>query len=505
MVHDYLIHGLGSSPVSYAREYYAHYPKVAIGNWPPGFYLMQGLWTMAFPSSYVSVLVLMATIAAATAWMVFWLLQRSLPTSYSLLGAGAFLLQRPVGSYYSMVMAELPLTLAGTLAVCLLVRFLERERSRDLVMFVLGSLLVVLMKWNGLYLFLLVPFTVVISGQWRLLGIPLVWKSILTVLVLTLPWVLYFLPTMQSGWPQPDRWFTGLSNLLFYPPQIWRAAGPVAVLLAIVGAAHRLRSRQALSAPGGTVWLAAAAGFLSVVVFHSLVPSGLFDLRHVLPAFPFLAMFLAAGSHAVSVGLQRLVAREGHAALAGLAVIVPVAGLLAWQAASITTAPLQGFERAAFLAVAGDTSLASLISSDAPGEGAYVAHVAMQDAHRPSHTVWRGSKLFASATWAGGDYTLKAASGEGMLALLDSAGVSTVVIDGTSKPLPDQTLLADVVRANPARFTLVDSLPVRRGGIRYPVGIRTYHFHPATAGRGVALLRQTPGRPGTEAVPARLR
>src|SRR5579864_989864 len=45
MVHDYIRDGLPASPLGYARRYYEHYPKVAIGHWPPVFYILQAAWT----------------------------------------------------------------------------------------------------------------------------------------------------------------------------------------------------------------------------------------------------------------------------------------------------------------------------------------------------------------------------------------------------------------------------------------------------------------------------
>lgn len=37
LIRDYLAQGAPSSPMSYAMNYYGHYPKVGIGQWPPLF------------------------------------------------------------------------------------------------------------------------------------------------------------------------------------------------------------------------------------------------------------------------------------------------------------------------------------------------------------------------------------------------------------------------------------------------------------------------------------
>jgi hypothetical protein len=54
MVHDYLARGFPSNPLEFARGFYSRYPKVAIGHWPPVFYIVQALWTSLFTESRAS-------------------------------------------------------------------------------------------------------------------------------------------------------------------------------------------------------------------------------------------------------------------------------------------------------------------------------------------------------------------------------------------------------------------------------------------------------------------
>lgn len=41
MVREYVAAGAPQPPVQFAQDYYVHYPKVAIGHWPPVFYVLQ--------------------------------------------------------------------------------------------------------------------------------------------------------------------------------------------------------------------------------------------------------------------------------------------------------------------------------------------------------------------------------------------------------------------------------------------------------------------------------
>src|SRR5438552_6686117 len=65
MLRDYILHGWPEHPMSYATRYYAHYPRVALGHWPPVFYLVQAFWTIPFGVSRISLIVLMAAIGGA--------------------------------------------------------------------------------------------------------------------------------------------------------------------------------------------------------------------------------------------------------------------------------------------------------------------------------------------------------------------------------------------------------------------------------------------------------
>ncbi len=99
MVRDFIAGGNYTNPVQFADDYYAHYPKVALGHWPPLFYAFGGLWMLIFSASRQSVLLGMAVFTAVFAWITqyrrqapFWLARRltcrfvaSLPADRSVL------------------------------------------------------------------------------------------------------------------------------------------------------------------------------------------------------------------------------------------------------------------------------------------------------------------------------------------------------------------------------------------------------------------------------------
>ena len=44
LVRDYIGQWPWPDPLPWAIQYYIHYPKVAIGHWPPGYYIIQAGW-----------------------------------------------------------------------------------------------------------------------------------------------------------------------------------------------------------------------------------------------------------------------------------------------------------------------------------------------------------------------------------------------------------------------------------------------------------------------------
>src|ERR1035438_140853 len=70
MIRDYVASGFPATPMKFAEEYYVHYPKVAFGMWGPLLHVAVAAWTLVFPPTRVSLLLLMALISAATALLL---------------------------------------------------------------------------------------------------------------------------------------------------------------------------------------------------------------------------------------------------------------------------------------------------------------------------------------------------------------------------------------------------------------------------------------------------
>lgn len=506
LVRDYIAGGLGSSPLPFAREYYSHYPKVAIGNWPPGFHLLQGVWMLLFPANPLSVLLLIGLLTAALGGLVFRVLCPVIGPAHAAFGAGILILMRPVPALAGMIMIENVLALLTTVALLLWARYLERGGIRTLAAFGVMAAIAIMTKGNALFLVLLPPFAIAIDRRWDLLRSKSVWLAVLAVLVLVGPWMWYFLGDIVTGWSDPVPSAKNVASAVAaYASGIHRSIGFSGTALLAIGIwAHVVRSRPRRSTDSA-LWASAAGLLAAVVVFHALVPADP-GIRHLVPAYPALVMFLAAGAHWCTEWLCRHGFGEKRARAMVLCVALLAFGVEGFRPPTKTAGGVEGYRQAALTVLehtgAGQVGT-SLIASDALGEGVFIVELAIRDQERPSHVVWRGTNLLSLGTWAGNGYQQRAEEDEAVLRLLEQAAVRFVVVEqGTFKRFPHLLQLDRVIQSNPHRFSLLAELPLRRGRRTFLDGLAVYEVMDRSGGGAAAgpTIRQVPGYDGVEAI-----
>src|SRR5215467_5629016 len=135
MVRDYFAAGFPRGAMRFAENFYVHYPKMALGHWPPAAYVVFGVWMILFGGGRIPALLLLALFTALSTLLLFLAARRVLSLASAHLIALGFLLLPIVQMHFNMVMLESPLTLASLAAVLALVRLIERDRWRDAVWF----------------------------------------------------------------------------------------------------------------------------------------------------------------------------------------------------------------------------------------------------------------------------------------------------------------------------------------------------------------------------------
>jgi hypothetical protein len=488
MVRDYLASGFHESPLRYADEYYRHYPKIGLGNWPPVFYIVEALWTLVFPGGPGSVLRLMAVLGMVLAIKTAWWLWRDLGWVEAVLGAVLLTALPLVQEYSNMVMAELLSALLMFGAAGCFAFYLENAEWRWAAAFGLFAGLAIMTKGTGLALALLPPLAIVFTGRYELLKRPALWGAALLAAGIAGPWTWHFRNIGRGGWEEasPSLHFTQMA-IFYYGRQICVALGWLLAALAAAGAVS-------LFLPGTrkpAIAVCSLALVLGVWIFQSLTPVGL-EARHLAPAMPALIVLAMAGFHAASAGCARF-----RAAIAASLLAV----FFAWQSIFHPPTPApgygslgnyaalspfripqkqwSGFESIADEVLAAGPGKTVLVASDARGEGMLIAEVAARDPHRPSFTIERASKLLASSTWSGSGYQSYYQTPDQVRDALAKAGIALVVTDSSPDRLPAHEKLLVEAMAAGAPLALC---PAVRDGKASPGAIALYSA-PKTASK----------------------
>jgi hypothetical protein len=139
-----------------------------------------------------------------------------------------------------------------------------------------------------------------------------------------------------------------------------------------------------------------------------------------------------------------------------------------------------GFESIAEQAIGAGPQARTLVASDARGEGMFIADMAERDAHRPSYTVERASKILASSTWSGSGYQSLYQTPEQVREALAKGGITLVVTDASLPVLPAHDLLL-ITTTRGAGFPILGASTAVRDAVE-SAGAIELHNVPMAAG-----------------------
>jgi len=436
--------------IPFAEEFYIHRARIAIGHWPPVFYLIEGVWFCLFGVSRASAISLMGLICAATAASV-WAILRSRCGEIAAGAAGLLFLSLGfVRIQSSEVMSDMLVALFGLWSAIAFADFLARDRLRDILLFSIFALLSIFTKNSGLYLAFLPPISILITRRLAVFRNPRLWLGAIAVGLPSLLWIVWSRKFAADYWIEKPGFALFVRafphNLVF----LYMIFGPVFLLLALIGALRawwRFANHSDLLPP-----VLAATAF-SVLLFQSVAPLGL-ESRFFLPAVAAMIPLIFLGANWIATN--------------SLSRVRPEIGVLAIVLAAALISPHQTFtappkERRGFSAVAdliqSEPALrkgATMVSSASDGEGILTAEVAMRYPCSEGY-ILRASKLLAHSDWEGRDYTSRFHSAATVSDYLERLGVGLVVIDQhkvTGVP-EHQVLLLEAIRENPGKWRRV--------------------------------------------------
>lgn len=435
MVRDYVAQGLGRNPMAFANRYYERFPKVALGHYPPGYYVLAAVplqfWRdvrclAVFQSALAAAL---ATLACACGWN--WV--GRVPS----LVVGALLLALPViQNTTACIMADPLVAVLCLLAAWAWGGYLQTPSAWRSLGFGILATAAILTKGSAISLAGLPVVALMLSGKLPLMRRASLWLATVPVVLFAFPWMIYSVRFTEEGMVAKGvvEFFAEASR--YYAASVPETLGIAVAAMLVLGFLRlliRVAKRHWLDAKEASLW----GLLLSTVPVLLFIPAGT-SPRYLIPvAAP--ALLLAMNEGRWFVGWLVEQRREGDAVgrLGAAAAVMALAiGGATWvECVRWCPKNVSGYS-AAITEVTSRWQPATgeehvLVSSDARGEGAVVAAAAFADggAWPTNAGVLRGSKELATSDWLGRGYKTTFGTNAELLDRLRKRHVSWVLAD----------------------------------------------------------------------------
>jgi hypothetical protein len=454
MARQFLTSGWDRGALEFARDYYWRYPKVAIGHWPPLFYLEQALWSLAFPTTRNSLLAMIALQFAILAAILTSALRSRFGEALGWAGGLGLAMLPGVASASLEVVAEIAAAIPLLLAVLSWARFLDTGRAASAAAFGLCAAAAILTKPTAVVLAGVPLLSAWLAGRPELVRRGSFWMPAALVGILCLPWF----AVAPGGMHERVAALGGPALVTRrFAPVTWTAqfGWPVAVLASIglvLLLCRRIKGSRLDGLSASVVGLSIPAA-LAPLAIHA------WEARHLVETAPAFVLLAVSGAAWIAAWLPF---KAPAAWILALASIAGTGGSLTW----LCQGGPAGYRELASAIASGALGPARsiLVSGDSRAEGSFIAEMALREP-RPGRFVVRGSKLFVDATWMGEVKRIRAAVPEEVDALLLATHVEIVVLD-RARPAPYgyQALLEQAVAARPDQWRAV-ALDTPPGGL----------------------------------------
>jgi hypothetical protein len=324
-----LLTSLPTNPLAFALSYYARYPVITPGAYPPLFYVVEGLafWLVA-PSPYVAKVLILACAALTGFYTMLWA-RRWIAPAAGWAGPCVIMLRGFV-VYSNAVLLNVPSTALMLAALYHFHAWLDTARPRDRALFVWLTAGAILTYYpGGLVLPIAVAWTLCFGGRASARFLWVVGALLVFIVLVT---AIVFPSHLARQAPSLTRLLSPI-NWTFYTHGLITLFGSAWCVLAICGlaglATDARRKESALL----------ALALLSAVVGLALLPAR--DERYALLLGPLVVLmaFVAIATAADAAGRWRTALTTG-----ALAAVLTLAG---WSAVSKSVPVASGFDEVA--------------------------------------------------------------------------------------------------------------------------------------------------------------
>jgi hypothetical protein len=473
MVRDFIAGLDFRHPWQFAQQYYYHYPKVAIGHWPPVFYGALGTWLFIIGVSRATAIMFIAIVAATTASVIYFTGKRLIGRSAGVLAAVLFVASPLVQESSAQVMTEHLVTLGMLVSTLCFARFARTGQIRDGLAFGIIAGIAILTHGSAWALGLVPGVTLALTNRWDLLRRLGLWLAAVPVLVACVPWYVLTFGMVEGTWYGTSFWLQAPN----FGWSIYSALGFTILVFAFIGLGTTFIGvdRRTEVVPE---WAALAGLAMATFALHCILPTGA-ENRFMVTVVPPIVLFSAAGVNAVAQWVG------GRLPIGVVKVILAVALIAAFGLESFVLP--QKLRNGGYDALVRDvrTRVSNvpqvwLISSGANGEGRLVAAVAIQEPH-PNTYVLRGKTILAGGDWFGRNQEDRFDTLTKLAELLDGIPVTIIVID--DRVLPEQRRpyhdrLRKLVSSEGEKWELIGSYPETEDAIEFPNSLHVYARRP---------------------------
>lgn len=448
MIHDYVKAGIPTTPVAYASEYYAHVPSIAVGYWPPLFYVGLAFWMLCVGITRSAALLLTATITAALASIV----QRQASSRFGwwtgVLSGMVFLTVPCVQWSNNLIMTDTSVALCGLLAALACGEYLETGRLGPAIKLAIWSAAAILVKLSAAWVFVLLPVGILLTRKFYLLKRRATWLSFGLALGLCGPWLWATRHLLMKGQlpnPTPVAHFVAAFPALCLIASIGVPLPLVALLgwVTDVAAVRRLR-------PAWLILMIQPAAALANVAATGLQP----EPRFTVSSIPVFVLCLASGIWWLAGWVPGSWRREWKTATGMLICL----GLAVFQTGLVKAVP-DDFSGMIARTIAADPHLQSDAALVAPASGAggsIIAELAFRAARRPDGvTLVRANKALAASGWNGQNYALRLKSASEVQRFLEENCIPVVITQEAPIHAPHYDLLLQTLRQYSDRWQLI--------------------------------------------------
>jgi Dolichyl-phosphate-mannose-protein mannosyltransferase len=459
MIADYFKHHLFSNPLSFAKAYYEHFPRVGLGHWPPMFEAVQAALFLVFGHRGTTAVALQAIIGGLCAGLAAAIVSPLGRVLGAITGV-AVLFAPAVLFLVSTVMADNFLAVLVTLTALGWSAFYYKRTWSSALVFALLAAASILTKGTGFGLALMpVIYLGIKRDLWFLFDKKAIFAAVV-VAILTIPWYLATYRLAATGFIYPWGWAYTRLAIPFFVKALPDSVGILIVACYIVGLYFSIATDDAGKEPLDIDVFVAAS--LSMLIIPMIAPADLLE-RYLIPALPSAAVVAAWGlQRLISVVPRSQIKRPlVRSSLWGAIVLLSLASVFHKPHLE----PYHSGRIASYILDAHEANPLVLVSGAASVEGAVIAAFAERD-HSWSHYVVRGTAVLASGNFSGTTYAERFDTPEAMAKWIRNNQIGWIVVQDpiAADAFPHDQILKAALDADLLGARLVQSVPNNRGG-----------------------------------------